>query len=110
MRKDLFDGYKSGLKGKSEFEVHLLKDGKGNINRLISIINDYPEQIKELEENIVKVNTQIKEAEIEMEKPFIYNKVLLDSSIIALFTNVLLVMTFKNSYTLFLEFIPTSPL
>ncbi|MEI5907083.1 helicase C-terminal domain-containing protein [Bacillus spongiae] len=72
VRKDLFDGYKSGLKGKSEFEVHLLKDEKGNINRLISIIDDYPEQMKELEENIVKVNTQIKEAEIEMEKPFIY--------------------------------------
>ncbi|MGE7875842.1 hypothetical protein [Peribacillus muralis] len=78
IKQNVFNEYCVGLKGESTHDVHVMSSEKGNIQRLVKLIDDYPQKVRELEANIMQGKSQIKEVEGEINRPFIYENNLND--------------------------------
>ncbi|MGE6377983.1 helicase-related protein [Peribacillus muralis] len=94
IKKNVFNEYRVGLKGESTHDVHVMNSEKGNIQRLVKLIDDYPQKVKELEDSIMQVKSQIKEVEGELNRPFIYENDL--NELLKKQTNLNLKMEFKE--------------
>lgn len=93
-RRNVFNEMLVGLQGESSLEVRLLKDEKGNIQRLESVVQEYPKKIRELETNIENTKIQMEDIKSELEKPFVYEEQL--TSLIKKQTELNLKLEFEN--------------